>query len=38
MNFILNYALIPLNAAPTPQNIFLITKEKHILDDLKRVV
>ena len=31
MNFFLNHALISLNTAPTPQNIFLMIKEKHIL-------
>ena len=31
MNFFLNHALISLNTAPTPQNIFLIIIEKHIL-------
>ena len=31
MNFFLNHALISLNTIPTPQNIFLIVLEKHIL-------
>ena len=31
MNFFLNHALISLNTAPTPQNILLIKKVKHIL-------
>ena len=31
MNFFLNQALIPLNTAPMPQNIFLTIIEKHIL-------
>ena len=31
MNFFLTHALISLNTAPTPQNIFLIKKVKHIL-------
>ena len=31
MNFFLNHALISLNTAPAPQNIFLMIIEKHIL-------
>ena len=31
MNFFLNHALISLSTAPTPQNIFLMIIEKHIL-------
>ena len=31
MNFFMNHGLISLNTAPTPQNIFLMIIEKHIL-------
>ena len=31
MNFFLNHAIISLNTAPKPQNIFLMIIEKHIL-------
>ena len=38
MNFFRNHALISLNTAPTPQNIFLMIIEKQILKHVGKVI